>query len=357
MKKFSEKLNVIGWISILALVVLGASISDNVLRIGAKSGADIQILMGDNGLFKWDNAGQKLSFSEDGGTGFTAFSDIGANEAGVIENITVDTSVAANAMTIDSKVADGTTDPSAGSPHRVAFRDSVAADGAYNFVSQASSLGLTITSGATLGHADGVDGFIYIYALDNVGAMELAVSSTPQDESVLQTTVTMSATADDDGFYSTTGRVSVPIRLIARVTSNQVTAGVWLADVIKNVPGEHLFTHLKESKVEITDGASGVYGFHSSYIDATSGTPLITRQSGTWISSLTDTGLGVVTVNFAAGTFSVAPECGCIVLQGTTANCSAQAPASTSSIAIETRQHNAATLVDSRINIFCSGPK
>lgn len=39
------------------------------------------------------------------------------------------------------------------------------------------------------------------------------------------------------------------------------------------------------------------------------GTPTVTRQSGTWISSITDNGTGDMTINFVSGTFSTIPTC------------------------------------------------
>ena len=69
---------------------------------------------------------------------------------------------------------------------------------------------------------------IYVYAIDNAGTVELAVSSTLLDQGSLQTTTAEGgAGAADSRFvlYSTTARSNVPIRLIGRIKSSQATAG------------------------------------------------------------------------------------------------------------------------------------
>lgn len=60
----------------------------------------------------------------------------------------------------------------------------------------------------------------------------------------------------------------------------------------------------------VTSGSSGVVKIGSAYI-TNSGTPTVSRQTGSWISSLTDEGTGVTTINMTSGYFSATPNCFC----------------------------------------------
>ena len=64
---------------------------------------------------------------------------------------------------------------------------------------------------------------VFLYALDNAGTVELAVSSFGElDEEDLHTTIAIDATSDNRRtLYSTVARASVPIRLIGTFVSSQ----------------------------------------------------------------------------------------------------------------------------------------
>lgn len=110
------------------------------------------------------------------------------------------------------------------------MRSSTAATGTYNLRTVTAALSIVVTSGATLGHTSAIPAYIYVYALDNAGTVELAVSSTRYSDNSILTTTTMSSSADDiTGIYSTTGRSNVPVRIIGRLLSSQTTAGTWAA--------------------------------------------------------------------------------------------------------------------------------
>lgn len=74
MKKFNNKFGFLGWILLISLIAMGARISDNILRVGDKTGSDIEIQMGD-GRLKWDDTDSVLQFSNDQGA---LFKDIGS---------------------------------------------------------------------------------------------------------------------------------------------------------------------------------------------------------------------------------------------------------------------------------------
>lgn len=149
--------------------------------------------------------------------------------------------VAANALTVALKDKAGS-NPTAGSPVQIAFRNSTAGTGTYTLRSVTAALSVVVSSGSTLGHSSAVEYDIYVYALDNAGTVELAVSSHGfWDEGSLQTTTAEGGAGAADSnskLYSTTARSNVPIRLIARLKSNQTTAGTWASSPteISNIP-------------------------------------------------------------------------------------------------------------------------
>jgi len=249
-----------------------------------------------NARFRWNDSTQKIEISNDG-VGFSAISDLTANSPSQIENATVATSVTSSALTIDLKIANGSSNPSAGSPVTVAFRDLIAVDGAYNLVSTTGALTIVVPSGATLGHTDGVDAFIYVYLLDESGSAEFAVSSEIKDESSVQTTTAITAGSDDDDIFSTVGRVNVPIRLIARLKSNQSTAGTWDVDVIENTPGAQFFTELQD---RVRSSASNIT-IESVEINQPAAVCGILTELGDWIASISTFGAGFCDITPKAG--------------------------------------------------------
>ena len=153
----------------------------------------------------------------------------GENNASMIENLGIDVSVAAFALTVDIKQADGSSAPTSGNPVKVAFRNSNGNLGGFDIVNIEAALNVTIPSGATLGHGSGLDNYIYVYLMNNAGTAEMAVSSVLLDETELQSSSAISAAADDSTLYSTVARSNLPTRLIGRIKSNETTAGTWTA--------------------------------------------------------------------------------------------------------------------------------
>jgi len=149
-----------------------------------------------------------------------------------ISNLGIAASVSASALTIALKQADGSSNATGGAPVKVGFRSATIGSGAYNQREITSSLSMTVSSGSTLGTKSATTQYIYIYAIDNAGAVELAITMTQVDEGVLQTTVAEGGAGAADlnrNLYSTTARTDVPVRLIARLKSTQTTAGTWAA--------------------------------------------------------------------------------------------------------------------------------
>lgn len=127
-------------------------------------------------------------------------------------------SVAAKALTAALVGADGT-NPSATNPVGITFRSATAAVGTPVTRAVTGALSLVSPSGATHGFTASQTSYLYYYALDNAGTVELAVSGSNQwDESTLQSTTAIDANSDSASvLYSTTARAGVPIRYLGRV--------------------------------------------------------------------------------------------------------------------------------------------
>jgi len=219
-------------------------------------------------------------------------------------NLGLSATVAANALTIALKQADGTTDAAAASAAvNIGFRSSTLASGAYTQRTVTGALSLVVSSGSTLGTTNGIAYDLFVYALDNAGTVELAISRSVFKEGLLySTTAEGGAGAADNAsvLYSTTSRSNVPIRLIGRVTSTQATAGTWATTpsavavrpfhigVITNTGLEKV-----SMNASITNGCS------------------LTSELEPWVSSVTNNSSSNCTVNITSGVFSATPYCTC----------------------------------------------
>ena len=183
---------------------------------------------GNAGRLIWNSTDSE--FQGDNGAGWISLASSTTSTPLLLENVGLDGSVAASALTVALKQSDGSTDPSGGSPANIALRSATLTNGGYNVRAVTAALSVVVPSGATLGHPDGEDAPIYVYALDNAGTVELAVSASYFDDDDVKSTTAISAGADSRGvLYSTTARSNVPIRLLGKFISNQTTAGTWAA--------------------------------------------------------------------------------------------------------------------------------
>lgn len=202
----------------LAGVYLGAP-SSRTTRITANqslSGSNTLVLPNGNG-----SVGQKMVTDGSGNLSF-------ANSGFQLDNLGLAASVGTNALTVALKDASGA-DASSSSPVYITFRNATSATGTPVTRAVTGALSMTVTAGATLGHADAVDQYVWVYALDNAGTVELAVSGVKlfNDGSIAGTSGVGSGSDDGSTLYSTTTRSNVAIRLIGRLKSNQATAGTW----------------------------------------------------------------------------------------------------------------------------------
>lgn len=170
------------------------------------------------------------------------------------QNVGLAASVATNALTIALKGADGN-DPSSTNPVDIVFRSSTSATGTETNRTCTAAASLVISSGSTLGTVSAKAHWIYVYALDNSGTIELAASLSRFDDGSIQSTTAEggTGTADSDNLiYSTTARASVPIRLIGRIRSTQTVAGTWATTPSEVSVGA--FTSGPYSEVFVTGG-------------------------------------------------------------------------------------------------------
>lgn len=164
----------------------------------------------------------------------------GTNSPYNINNLGLGAAVAANALTISVTQSDGSTVPSTGSSAAMVwFRSATVTNGGFYQRLIETATTVVVPSGATLGHNDALADYIYVYALDNAGTVELAVSSSSHwDEGSVQSTTAIGTGSDDSAtLYSTTARSNVAIRLIGRMLSNQTTAGAYAAAITRVEPG------------------------------------------------------------------------------------------------------------------------
>lgn len=154
-----------------------------------------------------------------------------------IDAPTLTFSVGSSAMTINMKSAAGA-DGSSTAPISMLFRSATLSSAAINVRQVTAALSLVVSSGSTLGMTNATDKWLYVYALDNSGTVELAISATNYGKHFIGTSVAEGGAGAADSaitIYSTTARTSVPMRLLGRVRSNQTTAGTWAAVPVESM--------------------------------------------------------------------------------------------------------------------------
>lgn len=102
----------------------------------------------------------------------------------------------------------------------------------------ATTITVAVPATATLGTTNAVLAKLALVAIDNAGAVELAIIN-PSSEFLLDETSLISTVAISTGsnsqnvFYSTTARSNVPYRIVGFVESTQATAGQWATEPSK----------------------------------------------------------------------------------------------------------------------------
>lgn len=131
-------------------------------------------------------------------------------------------SVASNALTLTLN------------PTTLEFRSSTLTDGTINRRKVSAAINLVISSGSTLGTANGRDARLVLLAIDNAGTVELAVANLAgglnlDETTLVSTTAEGGAGAADSAsvIYSQTARANVPFRVVGFIDITEATAGTW----------------------------------------------------------------------------------------------------------------------------------
>lgn len=201
---------------------------------------------GDTELYYMDHDGVVMQITQDGALNPSLIT--AAQEPQTLDNIRINATVAANALTIAIKNL-ANDDPSSGDPVKIAMRDTSSAVGKYNIRSITAALSMVIPQGATLGFGASAAQYIQIFVIDNAGTLELAVGyyaigggGMPYEIILYNTTVINSSSDSTQTMYSTTARSSVPIRHIGTIRiQTGSTAGNWSNAPTRNIVGSNTY--------------------------------------------------------------------------------------------------------------------
>lgn len=176
------------------------------------------------------NAGDIPVSNGDGTTTWAAQAAAGGDYTSMLKNLSIQDSVSASTMTLAIRTKTGG-NPTAGDKVSIAFRDSVAATGAYHVIDITATNELTVPQGATLGSVANIEQVLWVYALDTDGSIaKTCISGTLVDDRSLQTSVQISSASDlVTAIYCDAAYTSRPVRLIGKLKHTQATAGDWLA--------------------------------------------------------------------------------------------------------------------------------
>jgi hypothetical protein len=146
-------------------------------------------------------------------------------------NVGIAATVSSKALTIALKGENGN-DPSASNIVSMAFRDETLTTGTPNVRNVTGALSVVLSSGSALGFTAAETGRLYVWAIDNAGTVELALSRTAvfPEENLVSTTAEGGAGAADSAsiMYSATARTNVACRCLGYIEiTTGATAGEW----------------------------------------------------------------------------------------------------------------------------------
>ncbi len=181
------------------------------------------------------------------------------------ENVGLSATASGDALTVELKQADGSTDPTEPNPARIGYGSSTLTDASFSVVSTTANLPVVIPSTALLGYDDGDDVYVHVYGLLFSGATELmVVGSRAFDDDELVTTVVIGTGSDlGNVAYSTTQQTAVPVRYLGFFRIDAIlTAGTWTApDKGSLFPKIFPLTaYLKDIKATTVDGGGFTAG-------------------------------------------------------------------------------------------------
>lgn len=207
------------------------------------------------------------------------------NAFGFPINLQVSPSVASNALTVAFKYKDGT-DPSASQVVVFPMRSGTATSGAFNNRTLATAASVVVPNTALLGHTSALKQYIYVYAIDNSGTIEVAVSSKFFGwQGIVSTTAVSTAADSGTVMYSTTLRSSVPYACVAMLEVTEAAAGVWATAPSQVNPAPFTFPTVSFSAHKNTTNQTSVAS--GAYTKVTFGTTIY--NNGSLLSSSTFT--------------------------------------------------------------------
>ena len=175
--------------------------------------------------------GRKTGGNIGGLTGAEAQTILAKYTSGLI-NLSFAATAGSKALTVALKGEDGN-DPSATNPVTIVFRDETLTTGTPNIRTVTAATSVVLSSGSTLGFTAAAAGRLYVWAIDNAGTVELALSRTADifpESNLVSTTAEGGAGAADSAIvmYSTTARTNVACRCIGYIEiTTGATAGEW----------------------------------------------------------------------------------------------------------------------------------
>ena len=210
--------------------------SDNLAELGFKLETYTTINLPatsslNKGSAVFDSDKQRALVSSEKVSGVINWEEIGDNlDRELKENIGFSVVVASNIMAVTLKTRNGQ-NPTASDPIKVSFRDNTASSSIWKIRKTAATQYLNIVEGATLGTVNSVLSRIYVYLIDNLGSLELAVSQKYYDGTHVINTVAMTISSDSlNVIYSSSARTGVPITCIGHIETIQAVAGEWVTN-------------------------------------------------------------------------------------------------------------------------------
>lgn len=155
----------------------------------------------------------------------------------MIGKFSISQSMSANTLTLTLTTSEGTT-ISADNPVYVEFPSSTESSGVKVIRKVTSPVSMTVSDGASLGHANAKLCHLFVYLIDNAGTVEMAVSNLPPDYPgtfagirLISTTAMSGSATSATGIYSTSARSNVSWIPAGMCKSTQTTAGKWVTSL------------------------------------------------------------------------------------------------------------------------------
>jgi len=233
-------------------------------------------------------AANQISWVVYDGTDFVVLDPLPLSPLSKIQPITA--SVGSNALTVTLN------------PTSLDFRSATAGSGTTTPISNAAAISVVISTGSTLGSANGVATRLAVVAINNGGTMELAVANVAlgmnlDETAVISTTAEGGAGAADSArtFYSTSARSNVAYRVVGFIEYTQATAGTYATapSLIQGAGGE------SENSFRMNaTGSAPLFGVRAwcTFDGTVAGTNAPT--AGGNVTSVTRNGAGDYTLNF-----------------------------------------------------------